>query len=170
MLGLLLATSATAAWSSACCDRSGCETISGPVANALIDQGFSGAAAASSDVEAEGCAACPLSSGELSIYRLDGRVHVEDEVRDVLRRESPAYRVDIEGRYEQDAETGDYLVCTFADGAARCLQAKVEAHAITTVHLHLASVSPPYLEGFTAAGDAIDERWTLFDVVVGGNG
>jgi hypothetical protein len=113
------------------CEQSGCETIDHPVDDVSIAAGIAGAASSESDVVANGCQECPLSEGTMQVWAVATAVNTMDEAQAVVDGGEPTLEIDIDERYEQMLDAGEYLVCI--SGGETCAGITV-ANAVVTVH------------------------------------
>jgi hypothetical protein len=147
----LLASSAIVALLASCvpCDHSGCKAVDDPVGEVSIVAGIAGAASSESDVVANGCQECSLSQGTMQVWAVATAVTTADQARAVVDGGEPMLEIDIDERYEQMLDPGEYLVC-IGSGEA-CAGITVDG-AVVTVHARYV-YGPPSLIVFEPGSD-----------------
>lgn len=91
---------------------------------------IAGAIAAQSDVIANGCAECGLSSAELAIWSTPTLVQDEAEAQTVVSAKPPTFSLSAHGTYRQPVPPGTYLFC-----ATECVAVTVTLGMVTTVNI-----------------------------------
>jgi len=147
----LLACSALVSVLASCtpCDRDGCDAVAQPVGSVSIAAGIAGAAASESDVVTNGCNECTLSQGTMQIWAVGSAVTTTDEARAVVEGDAPTLEIDIDQRYEQALDAGEYLVCL--SNAEVCAGVTV-GNAVVTVHARYV-YGPPSIIVFEPGSD-----------------
>jgi len=97
------------------------------------ESGFAGAVASQSDVVANGCEECSLSSVQLDVWQTPARVVSLADVEAVLAQPS-AFVIAADGHYRVATDAGYYLVCT---PSKQCVPLEVTAGQTTTLNVKL---------------------------------
>jgi hypothetical protein len=131
------------------CDRDGCDAVEQPADNVSIAVGIAGVASSESDVVANGCQECPLSQGTMQIWASASAVTTADQARALVDGGAPTLEIEIDERYEQMLDAGEYLVCI--SGGEVCAGITI-SNAVITVHARYL-YGPPSLIVFEPGSD-----------------
>jgi hypothetical protein len=117
------------------CDRDGCKAVDHRVRDrdVSIEVGIAGAASYATDVVENGCAECPLGEATLWVWATADAVTTLEQATEVFTAGPPMLEIEIDERYEQALDAGEYLVCTDHDYV--CAGITVGS-AVVTVHTH----------------------------------
>jgi hypothetical protein len=113
------------------CDQDGCDAVEHPVGDVSITAGIAGVAASESDLVANGCQECPLSEGTMQVWAVATAVTTAEQAQAVVDGGEPTLEININERYEQMLDAGEYLVCI--SGGETCAGITVGS-AVVTVH------------------------------------
>jgi hypothetical protein len=113
------------------CDHDGCKAVEHPAEDVSIAVGIAGVASSESDVVANGCQECPLSEGTMQVWAVPNAVTTADEASAVVMGGEPTLEIDIDERYEQMLDAGEYLVCI--SSGETCAGITI-GNAVVTVH------------------------------------
>lgn len=141
------------------CDQSGCDAVDDPVGDVSIAAGIAGAASSESDVVTNGCQECTLSQGTMQIWAVGSAVTTTDEARAVVEGDAPTLELDIDERYEQALDAGEYLVC-ISNGEI-CAGVTV-SNAVVTVHARYVFGPPSLIVFEPGSNEPRTER--IFDL------
>lgn len=92
------------------CNRSGCDAVGTPATNDGRS-GIAGVVAYESDVVANGCQECPLSSAALSLWLVSAPPTDSASADSIVKGQSPAVTIQADGFYRQALDAGGYLLC-----------------------------------------------------------
>jgi hypothetical protein len=114
------------------CDRAGCDALEHPLGDVGIMVGIAGVVASESDLVANGCQECPLSQGTIELWTSATAVTTADEAQALVDAGAPTQTVEVDERYEQTLDPGEYLVCV--SNLDRVCAGVTIADAVVTVH------------------------------------
>ena len=119
------------------CDREGCDAVEKPAAGYTISTGIAGAVASQSDVVANGCCECPLSTGEILVFEAPEVFTASDEIEAYLEQNQEHTTVSVSDEYEHALSEGMYLVCAYDSGGldAQCASVDIRQGDVFTVHV-----------------------------------
>jgi hypothetical protein len=117
------------------CPRSGCDAF-GRRASYTVRQGVAGSVASQSDAINDGCEACPLDRTQLRLWKTAGRVADLAAAREVAAG-APTRVIDVDGRYQVELDSGDYLLCALRYGPVEqpCAAFVVGSGTVTTINV-----------------------------------
>ena len=154
----LLASSVPLLASCVPCERDGCKALDAPAEDVSISVGLAGVASSESDVVANGCQECPLSEGTLLVWAVDDAVTTAEQADAIIMGGEPTLEIDIDERYEQTLDAGEYLVCTSSTEA--CAGITI-GNAVVTLHASYVYGPPSLIVFEPGSEDPRTER--IFD-------